>query len=134
MKKVKTRFAKHKRNAFVIGFCALWFGFYILFIAACGVGENMAGMRPEKLSQGFYLLAWCITAALVFFLFWLALEIEKFQQVLNKLEQTHIDLVKMQQAYTRSAEVSESRDRINGTYHDKVYRSAVADIEQIINK
>lgn len=51
-----------------------------------------------------------------------------------RTEKEHLQLVGMQQAYMRNAAIAEHPDALNGTYHNKIYRAAVRDIENIINK
>ena len=137
--RVKKRFAGYKRLAFVLGLIGIWFLLYIFYSISTGVSRCQVGMvtcvvNQADLTRDFYIFAWIVLEALIVLTFYVATRANQLITHLGDLEKEHLQLVGMQQAYMRNAAIAEHPDALNGTYHNKIYKAAVRDIENIINK
>lgn len=91
-------------------------------------------VNQADLTRDFYIFAWIVLEALIVLTFYVATRANQLITHLGDLEKEHLQLVGMQQAYMRNAAIAEHPDALNGTYHNKIYKAAVRDIENIINK
>lgn len=137
--RIKSQFKRYKKIAWSVGFAAIWaylFIFYMLVksTAGCMSGMYVCRMDNAPFDLGPIVISWLVYLGMVIATIKLATKVDLVQSVLTDYEQEQLQLVAMQDAYMRSAEIAESRDNLHGTYHSKVYSAAVRDIENIINK
>lgn len=137
--RVKKRFAGYRRLAFVLGLIGIWFLLYIFYaissdVAGCQVGMVTCVVDQADLTQGVYIFTWVALEMLIALVLYAAIRTNQLITHLGDLEKEHLQLVGMQQAYMRNAAIAEHPDALNGTYHNKIYKAAVRDIENIINK
>lgn len=67
----------------------------------------------------------------VYLVLYFAVLVSKMENAFNIIKQKFKELQQLQSAFKRNAEIAEKTDRLNGTYHNKIYRSVVSEIGKI---
>lgn len=135
--RIKNRFVKYKKLAWSVGLSAICMYLTVIFIflkvtAACFSGLYVC--EVESLSFSSIVTSLFYFPVVILVIFEIALRIDQLQTFLCDLEKEQLQIVEMQEAYTRNAEIVATTDKVNNTYHSKIYRAVVRDLENIVNK
>ena len=136
---VKKRFNQHRWLALSLGTFSisvvLWL-FYMLAMpeSECYVGMTTCPVSLNELDKGFHIFSWLILEAFIIISIKLALETNELVLGLADLEKEQVALVDMKYAYMRNSIITEVSDALNGSYHSKIYKAVVTDIENITDK
>ncbi len=137
--RIRKRFSRYQKLAWSIGFGGIWLFLFVFYAVLKGTAARLSGMYVYNLDGVTFdtsavLTTWFILVAMVFAIIRIAIKIDALKCCLDELEQEQLQLVAMQDAYMRNAAISEPNDKVNSTYHSKIYGAVVCDLENIINK
>ncbi len=137
--RIRKRFSRYQKLAWSIGFSGIWLFLFVFQsilkgTAACLSGMYVCNLDGATFDPSAILITWFIFVAMVFAIIEIAIKIDALKCCLDELEQEQLQLVAMQDAYMRNAVISEPNDKVNNTYHSKIYGAVVCDLENIINK
>lgn len=125
-KRIKRRFQSYRQLFYSIAITFLAIDLLMIFNFLMDFAKASAGMDAS--------FKWVCLLVMISALYGIATRIDYFASFIDRLEQEYLQLADLQNGYMRNAEIVESRDNLQGSYHNKIYRSVVRDIDHVINK